>query len=80
MIATIVTTTTVSTVAVYTLGGALAIIGIMTLITLLISKDLSNAARSQYAQRLNRALNIAIFPLLVVFLAVVAFRISQALF
>ncbi len=77
MIATIVTTTTVSTVTVVTLGGSLALVGIVALITLLASKDLSSVSRSEQMRRLNRALNIAIVPLLVVFLAAVVWRVSQ---
>lgn len=79
MIATIVTTTTVSTVAVYTLGGSLALVGIAALATLLISKDVTSAGRSELARRINRALNIAFFPLLIVFLAAVAFHVGEVL-
>lgn len=79
MIATIVTTTTVSTVALYTLGGSLALVGIAALATLLISKDVTSAGRSELARRVNRALNVALLPLLAVFLAALAFHINEAL-
>ena len=77
MIATIVTTTTVSTVTVYTLAGSLALIGIVAMATLLISKDVTATATSLRARRINQALNIALLPLLVVFALVVVAKVTN---
>jgi hypothetical protein len=79
MIATIVTTTTVSTVTVYTLAGSLALIGILAMAALLISKDVTVTASSQRAKRINQALNIALVPLMIVFMAVVAAKVFDSL-
>jgi hypothetical protein len=77
MIATIVTTTTVSTVTVYTLAGSLALIGILAMAALLISKDITTTASSERAKRINRALNIALVPLIIVFAAVMIAKILE---
>jgi hypothetical protein len=79
MIATIVTTTTVTTVTVYTLAGSLAIIGILALVAMLVSKDVSTTVASERARRVNKALNIAVFPLLVVFIFAVAAKVLEVL-
>jgi len=75
MIATIVTTTTVSTVTVYTLAGSLALVGILAMMALLISKDVTSTANGERAKRIHRALNIALIPLLIVFVVVVASKV-----
>jgi hypothetical protein len=75
MIATIVTTTTVSTVTVYTLAGSLAFIGILAMAAMLISKDVTTTAGGERAKRINRALNIALIPLLIVFVIVIASKV-----
>jgi hypothetical protein len=80
MIATIVTTTTVSTVTVVTLGGSLAIVGIAALVTLLISKDVTTTSTNQLARRVNKALNIALIPLIVIFLVALGTHIYQTLY
>jgi cytochrome bd-type quinol oxidase subunit 2 len=77
MIASIVTTTTVSTVTVYTLAGSLALIGILAMAALLISKDVTATATSERAQRINRALNIALIPLMIVFGIVVIAKVME---
>jgi hypothetical protein len=77
MIASIVTTTTVSTVTVYTLAGSLALIGILAMAALLISKDVTATATSLRARRINQALNIALLPLLVVFALVVIAKVTN---
>ena len=75
MIATIVTTTTVSTVTVYTLACSLALVGILAMAALLISKDVTANASGERAKRIHRALNIALIPLLIVFIVVVASKV-----
>ncbi len=75
-----VTTTTVTTVATaVALGGTLALVGILTLLALLVPKELTSAAESTRLQRLGRALNIGILPLLVVFALIVAAKIADVL-
>lgn len=75
---TTVTTTTTTTVA--TIGvTSLALIAIVTLLILLVNKELILATRRPWALRLNRALNIAIVPLLVVFVTTVVMKVAAVL-
>ncbi|MGD9146906.1 MAG: hypothetical protein PVI80_15175 [Anaerolineae bacterium] len=74
-----VTTTTVTTVAAFATGGALAVVGILMLLTLLVQKELSSASESRFAIALNRVLNIAIVPLLLAFVFIVGVKVFEAL-
>ena len=74
----ITTVTTTTTVALTTAAAAsLGLIVILTLIALLIQKELINGLEGQRAKRLSRALNIAIVPLVVVFVATVAIKVAD---
>jgi len=77
MISTV--TTTVTTVATLASGPALALIGVLLLIGLLVTKELAESAHSLIASRLARAVNLGIFPLLFVFALVVLTKIQAAL-
>jgi hypothetical protein len=71
-----VTTTTVTTI----LGvGSLALAGILVLLTLLVQKELASASESRFAQTLNRVVTVAIVPLLLAFVAIVAYKVVEAL-
>ena len=74
-----VTTTTVSTVTSLALAGSLALVCIITLVALLIQKELMTPAESRLARVLSRALNIGIVPLLITFVLIVAVRMAEAL-
>lgn len=77
MITTVTTTTTtiVSTVAV----ASLALIAILTLMSLLIQKEVIGGLTGMRARQWGRVLNIAIVPLLFVFLATVFVRVVDVL-
>ena len=77
MIASIVTTTTVSMVSIYTLAGSLALISILAMTAMLVGKDVTSMVSSKRAKRINKSLNIAIFPLLVVFVFVVVAKVAE---
>jgi hypothetical protein len=77
MISTIVTTSTVSIAT--TLTGSLSIIGIVLLIAILIQKEFINSVERPINKRINQVLNIALPPLLLSFIALVAIRISSAI-
>jgi hypothetical protein len=77
MITTVTTTTT--TVVTTAAAASLALIAILTLIALLIQKEIIGGLDSARAQRISRALNIAIVPLVLVFVATVAFKIADVL-
>jgi hypothetical protein len=71
-------TTNVATLS--TIGGAsLALVGISTLIILLVKKELLQASRHEGALRLSRILNVAIVPLLIVFVITVVMKVIAAL-
>lgn len=72
-------TTTVTTVATLASGPTLAIVGVLLLIGLLVTKELAESAHSLIASRLARAVNIGIFPLLFVFALIVYAKIQAAL-
>lgn len=76
MISTVTPTTLAVVIA---LGGSLAPVGILTLLALLMVKELTTGAESKRLQRLSRALNIGLVPLLVVFALIVAVKIADAL-
>ena len=78
MISTI-TTSTVSTITTATLAGSLALIGILVLILLLIQKELITSASSQRLQRLSKALQIGIVPLLMAFIVIAITKLAAAL-
>lgn len=68
---TTVTTTTVTTVTTVT-AASLVLVAILTLLVLLIQKEMISGLGGAWAARvrlLSRALNIAIWPLAIVFLA-----------
>jgi len=72
-------TTTVTTVATLANGPALAIVGVLLLIGLLVTKELAESTGNMLADRLARAINIGIFPLLFVFALIVLVKIQVAL-
>lgn len=72
---TTTTTTTVTTVA----AASLALIAILTLLALLIQKEIIGGLAGERARRLSRALNVAIVPLLVVFITTVVFKVAEVL-
>ena len=72
-------TTTVTTVAMLANAPALAIIGVLLLIGLLVTKELAEASINMSATRLARAVNIGIFPLLFVFALIVLTKIQAAI-
>jgi len=83
-----VTTTTVTTIASTTMAAGLGLLATLALIVLLIAKELAGAQNLQtaggagsvsYAGALDRILNAAIIPLLIVFTLIVVVKIIQVL-
>jgi uncharacterized membrane protein len=72
---TTTTTTTLSTIGV----ASLALAAIVTLLVLLVKKELLQASRHEGALRLSRVLNVAIVPLLIVFVITVVMKVIAAL-
>lgn len=76
MITTVTTTVTTTT----TLAAAsLALVAILTLIALLIQKEITSGLEGPRAQWLGRALNVAIVPLFIVFVSAVVFKVADVL-
>lgn len=74
-----VTTTTVSTVTTLALAGSLALICVLTLVAMLIQKELTTTAESRLSRTLGRALNVGIVPLLIAFVLIVVVRVIETL-
>ena len=79
MITTIVTTSTVAIINMYAVGGALAIIGVAALVMLAVTKDMTANASDKISKRVSQAVNIGLFPLIVLFLVLLAVKIIQFL-
>jgi hypothetical protein len=76
MITTVTTTTTAMTTVT---AASLTMIVVATLIALLVNKELIRGLRDGRAKQLGQALNVAIAPLVVVFITSVAFRVADTL-
>jgi hypothetical protein len=76
---TSVTTTVVSIVSTVSLAGPLALVGVLTLLALLIQKEVTTASRQRTAVVLSRILDIGIIPLWLVFVIVVLIKVAEIL-
>jgi hypothetical protein len=76
---TSVTTTVVSIVSTVSLAGPLALVGILTLLALLVQKELSTTSKQRAVLVLSRILDIGIIPLWLVFVVIVLIKIAEAL-
>jgi hypothetical protein len=74
-----VTTSTVSSIASVALISSFGGIGVIVLITLLIQKELVSASNDVRLLRLQRTLNIAIWPLIVVFVLIALAKMIEIL-
>ena len=75
-----VTTSTVSTITSIALAGSIALIGILLLLILLIQKEIITSSNKVNLQRLSRALNVGIIPLLVAFFMTAVVKVVQVLY
>jgi hypothetical protein len=76
---TSVTTTVVSIVSTVSLAGPLALVGVLTLLAMLIQKEVTTASRRRTALVLGRILDIGIIPLWLVFVVIVLIKIAEVL-
>lgn len=74
-----VTTSTVTTVTTVAIAGSVALIGIIILFGLLVQKEVTTATNAERMAQLGKALNIAIFPLLIAFIMIVITKVAQVL-
>jgi hypothetical protein len=72
-----VTTSTVSSITSAAMFGTLGAIGIVILVTLLIQRELASVSSNERLSRLQTVLNIAIWPLLVVFILVAIAKVIE---
>ena len=77
-----VTTTTVTTVASATAGVAaqMSLVAIVTLLGLLIAKEMVSASDRPLLKAFGRALNVAVVPLLMGFVLIAAVRVLGVLY
>lgn len=75
---TTVTTTTTTTVTSMS-AGSLALIAICTVLLLLLNKEMLLASNRPWARRVSQALNVAIVPLLIVFVATIIVQVAKVL-
>lgn len=72
----ITTVTTATTTAVSTVGAAsLSLVAICTVLLLLLNKEMILISKRDWAVRLSKTLNIAIVPLLIVFVATIVMQV-----
>lgn len=77
MISTV--TTTVATITTTVWAGSFALLATMTLLALLVKKEVITAAPGVGWQRINNALAVAIIPLIITFIAVIAMEVINVL-
>ena len=75
----IITTTTTTTVVALSQAAVYGAIGVIVLIALLIAKELLSASENGKVMFLGRHTGVAIYPLLFVFLTIVAVKIIEVL-
>jgi hypothetical protein len=78
MISTI-TTATIYTVTTASITGLIAFVGILLLLALMVQKELASSSTSPFMERLNRYLNIGIFPLLITFVMIAVIKVLDVL-
>jgi hypothetical protein len=74
-----ISTVTTSTISTITLAGSFALTGILVLFSLLIQKELATASDNEKLKKLGKVINIAIIPLLIVFVLVVINKVVTTL-
>jgi hypothetical protein len=78
MMISTVTTTTVST-ATLAMGAGLSLLAILTLLSVLISKEIVSVSDGPRLKKLSRALDVALIPLVMAFVFVAAVRVIAVL-
>ena len=74
-----VTISTVSTMTTASMVGSIALIVSLVLLILLVQKELAISFSTSRTQRLSRALNVAIIPLLIAFLMIAIVKVAEVL-
>jgi hypothetical protein len=76
----ITTVTTATTAAASTVGaGSLALVAICTVLLLLLNKEIILVSKREWAVQLNKTLNVAIVPLLIIFVATIVVKVLSVL-
>ncbi len=74
-----VTTSTVTTVTTVALSASLALLAVVALLIFLIQKEIISTSNTERTQALSRALNVAIFPLLLSFAFIAFVKVAEVL-
>ncbi|MBN1679606.1 MAG: hypothetical protein JW966_04890 [Anaerolineae bacterium] len=76
---TLVNSTTVSAVNDAAIAGSLGVIAVVTLIVLLVQREMAAAAGGRPAVVFRRVLHVGVVPLLIVFILIAAVKVSELL-
>jgi hypothetical protein len=72
-----VTTTTVTTIAMtFAFAGSLSLVGILTLLILVVKKEVASSGKNPRLVMLNRVLSIALVPLALAVVAIIAVQVG----
>ncbi len=74
-----VTSTTVTTVTLFGISALLGLAAVLMLITYLMAREFLEASSSRRLRLISRRLNVAVLPLLLVFVTIVGTRVAEAL-
>jgi hypothetical protein len=74
-----ISTVTTSTVSTVTIAGSFAAIGVIILLGMLIQKELSSSSDNARSQKLSKALNIGIIPLIIAFVLIIISKVLSIL-
>jgi hypothetical protein len=69
----------ISTVSTAVISGVGALIVVLVLFTLLVQKEVATASDNSHLRKLSQILNIAIVPLIIAFILIVAYRVIDVL-
>lgn len=72
-------TTSLNAITTTAFGTTLTLLVTLTLLTLLIQKEITSVSQGVRGQRLNNALNIVILPLLFAFIVITVVQVSKVL-
>ncbi len=74
-----VTTSTVAIVTTTAMAGSLALISILTLLVLLVQREMTVISEERFARVMGQALKVGIVPLLIAFVLIVVVRVVEVL-
>ena len=74
-----ITTVTTTTVTSFAVAASLALVVVVGLLAILVSKEIIGSGGSERMRRIGKALNVAVVPLALVFVVTVAVKLFEVL-